>query len=40
MEIASHTDSRGSKSSNEEISDRRAQAVVTYINSKGINDRR
>ncbi|MEW7278143.1 OmpA family protein [Aquimarina sp. 2201CG1-2-11] len=40
MEIASHTDSRGSKSSNEELSDRRAQAVVTYLISKGINNSR
>ncbi|GAA3521716.1 hypothetical protein GCM10022393_40150 [Aquimarina addita] len=40
MEIASHTDSRGSKSSNSELSDRRAQAVVTYLISKGVNDSR
>ncbi len=40
MEIASHTDSRGSKSSNKELSDRRAQAVVTYLISKGVNDSR
>ncbi|WP_103068022.1 OmpA family protein [Aquimarina sediminis] len=37
MEIASHTDARGSKSSNKELSDRRAQSVVTYLISKGIN---
>ncbi len=37
MEIASHTDSRGSKSSNKSLSERRAQAVVTYLLSKGVN---
>jgi outer membrane protein OmpA-like peptidoglycan-associated protein len=36
--IASHTDARGSKSSNQRLSERRAQAVVNYlINVKGIN---
>ncbi|WP_299895902.1 OmpA family protein [uncultured Aquimarina sp.] len=40
MEIASHTDARGSKSSNKSLSERRAQAVVTYLLSKGINGSR
>ena len=37
LEIASHTDSRGSATSNQDLSERRAQAVVTYLQSKGIN---
>lgn len=37
LEIASHTDSRGSKTSNQDLSERRAQAVVTYLQQKGIN---
>lgn len=37
MEIASHTDSRGSKSSNKALSDRRAQSVVNYLIAKGVN---
>jgi len=37
MEIASHTDSRGSKASNKALSERRAQSVVSYLISKGIN---
>ncbi len=40
MEIASHTDSRGSKSSNQALSERRAQAVVNYLISKGVNNSR
>jgi len=40
MEIASHTDARGSKSSNKALSERRAQAVVAYLQSKGINSSR
>ncbi len=40
MEIASHTDSRGSRTSNKDLSDRRAQAVVTYLISKGVNGSR
>lgn len=36
--LASHTDSRGSDSSNQSLSERRAQAVVNYlINNKSIN---
>ncbi|MBX2826949.1 MAG: OmpA family protein [Flavobacteriaceae bacterium] len=38
LEIASHTDSRGSKASNQDLSERRAQAVVRYLQSKGINN--
>lgn len=37
VEIASHTDSRGSKESNRLLSERRAQAVSNYLISKGIN---
>jgi outer membrane protein OmpA-like peptidoglycan-associated protein len=40
VEIASHTDSRGSKSSNRALSERRAQAVTNYLISKGINSSR
>ena len=36
-EIASHTDSRGSASSNQALSERRAQAVVNYLITKGVN---
>ncbi len=38
LEIASHTDSRGSSASNQDLSERRAQAVATYLASKGINN--
>ncbi|MGB1248146.1 MAG: OmpA family protein [Chitinophagales bacterium] len=38
--LSSHTDSRGSASSNLDLSERRAQAVVTYLISKGINSSR
>jgi outer membrane protein OmpA-like peptidoglycan-associated protein len=40
VEIASHTDSRGSKSSNRSLSERRAQAVTNYLIGKGINSSR
>ncbi len=40
VEIASHTDSRGSKDSNRSLSERRAQAVTNYLISKGINSSR
>lgn len=40
VEIASHTDSRGSKASNLSLSQRRAQAVTNYLISKGINSSR
>ncbi len=40
MEIASHTDSRGGAASNQALSDRRAQSVVNYLISKGINNSR
>jgi outer membrane protein OmpA-like peptidoglycan-associated protein len=40
VEIASHTDSRGSKESNRALSERRAQAVTNYLISKGINSSR
>jgi len=35
--IESHTDSRGSKANNQDLSERRAQAVTNYLISKGIN---
>ena len=37
LEIASHTDSRGTEISNQDLSERRAQAVVTYLQTKGVN---
>lgn len=37
LEIASHTDARGSNTSNQYLSERRAQAVVSYLQSKGVN---
>lgn len=38
LEIASHTDSRGSDTSNQDLSERRAQAVVRYLETKGVNN--
>jgi len=35
--IESHTDSRGSKTSNQSLSERRAQAVVNYLVTRGVN---
>lgn len=40
LEIASHTDSRGTKDSNHLLSERRAQAVVNYLVEKNINPSR
>ncbi len=37
VELASHTDSRGSASANQALSERRAQAVAEYLKTKGIN---
>ncbi len=37
LEIASHTDARGSASSNQDLSNRRAKAVADYLITKGIN---
>jgi len=37
IELASHTDSRGGASSNQTLSERRAQAVAGYLKTKGIN---
>ncbi|NND16250.1 MAG: OmpA family protein [Eudoraea sp.] len=37
LEIASHTDARGSASSNQSLSERRAKAVADYLISKGVN---
>ncbi|OAD44919.1 OmpA family protein [Polaribacter atrinae] len=35
--LESHTDSRGTKESNQDLSERRAQAVTNYLISKGVN---
>jgi len=40
VEIASHTDARGSKASNKDLSQRRARSVVNYLISRGINSSR
>ncbi|MEO9892886.1 OmpA family protein [Aurantibacter sp.] len=37
LEIASHTDVRGTASSNKDLSERRAKAVADYLITKGIN---
>jgi len=37
LEVASHTDSRGSSVSNQSLSERRAVAVVDYLKTKGVN---
>lgn len=36
-EVAGHTDSRGADAYNQKLSERRAQAVINYLGSKGIN---
>lgn len=38
LEIASHTDSRGIDSANNQLSDKRAKAVATYLVSKGVQE--
>lgn len=38
VEIASHTDSRGNRQYNQELSERRAKSVARYLESKGINN--
>lgn len=40
LELASHTDSRGGKDYNQNLSFRRSQSVMRYISSKGINESR
>jgi len=40
VEISSHTDARGTSSSNLDLSQRRAQSVVNYLSSKGISKSR
>jgi outer membrane protein OmpA-like peptidoglycan-associated protein len=37
VELASHTDSRSSHEFNQDLSERRAQAVANYLISKGVN---
>ncbi len=40
VEVAGHTDSTGSESYNQSLSERRAASVSTYLRSQGINDQR
>lgn len=40
VEVAGHTDSTGSESYNQSLSERRAGAVSTYLRGQGINDQR
>lgn len=40
IEISSHTDARGSATSNQSLSERRAQSVVNYLQNRGINGSR
>lgn len=40
IEVAGHTDSVGSDSYNQKLSERRAQAVASYLGSKGISPQR
>ena len=40
IEIGAHTDSQGSDAYNQDLSDKRAQAVVTYLKSKGMDPAR
>lgn len=40
IEVQGHTDSRGSVSYNQRLSERRAKAVVEYLTSKGVNSKR
>jgi outer membrane protein OmpA-like peptidoglycan-associated protein len=40
VEISSHTDSKGSEKYNQHLSQRRAQSVVNYLMSKGIDKKR
>lgn len=40
MEIGAHTDSRGQSSYNQQLSERRAQAAVNYLTSRGISKER
>lgn len=40
VEVGSHTDSRGSATSNQSLSERRSKSVVEYLNQKGIQTSR
>ncbi len=40
VELSSHTDSRGSNANNKSLSQRRAESVVNYLISKGVNRNR
>jgi len=40
VEVGSHTDSRGSTTSNQNLSERRSKSVVEYLNQKGIKTSR
>ncbi|MEM1175251.1 MAG: OmpA family protein [Pseudomonadota bacterium] len=40
VEVAGHTDSTGSDAYNQQLSQRRAQSVATYLSSQGVNSQR
>jgi outer membrane protein OmpA-like peptidoglycan-associated protein len=40
VEVGSHTDSRGSSATNQNLSERRSKSVVEYLNQKGIKTSR
>jgi outer membrane protein OmpA-like peptidoglycan-associated protein len=40
LEVAGHTDSIGSDAYNDQLSQRRAQAVASYLTSRGVNSQR
>lgn len=40
VEVTGHTDSRGSNSYNQQLSERRAQSVANYLTSQGVNSAR
>ena len=40
IELGGHTDSRGSDTYNQQLSEKRAKAVVDYLTAKGISDDR
>ena len=40
VEVAGHTDSRGSEALNQTLSDSRAESVAEYLDAQGVNDQR
>ena len=40
VEVAGHTDSRGSEAYNQTLSERRASSVAQYLDAQGVNDQR